>query len=344
MASVIYLTDNRFGRRAWDHPSARHRCYHYADALLAVGENSSVVPMESVSVEMLAGFEHAIFHRPTDNGRFRHALKCCQSASIQIHADYDDLVFLSEFAECSPLFINGNQSIDKVKNQFARNHRAASCFKNFISSTEYLGTKLQKEFPESLVSVVPNSLPRLFNAPSINIDSNAPLTVGYFPGSKSHAKDFKVIYESLRDLLIGDIRLLIAGRMDKRDYSGLDNVTYVPFTGYDDYLRMLSMVDLSVAPLVENVFNESKSAVKLIESVSVGTPVLATENQDMRDHENSLSVLINHAANWRQSLHETLYTAREMREQHKAAAMELADQYSVKSRLPLLREHLQCAA
>ncbi len=341
MASVIYLTDTRYGQRAWQHPSARHRCFHYADALLANGEDSLVASMERITVDVLRKYDHAVFHRPVWNKRFEHAIGCCREASVKIHADYDDLIFHREFAQYSPLYLAGNRAINKVEQQFESTYKAALCFDSFLVSTTYLEEKLRGVFPRVATSVLPNSLPLNFNQPVSDRQNSDLMTIGYFPGSRGHGKDLQSVIPALKENLNANVRLLIVGRVNERDYADLENVVQLPFANYSDYLHLLSLVDISIAPLVDNVFNQSKSAVKLIESVSVGTPVVASTNQDMQDHANELADLVECESDWAECLGGALSKAA-VRENKKTVVDELVERFSVTSRLPVLQEHLQC--
>lgn len=341
MASVIYLTDTRYGQRAWHHPSARHRCFHYADALLAGAENSVVVPMEQVTASVLQDFDHAVFHRPVWSRRFSQALERCTAASVKLHADYDDLVFHSDFACHSPLYVSGGRSLSKISEQFDLTYKAAACFDQFLVSTSYLADKLLGIFPAARVTVLPNSLPRTFQAPGIRTQekNDKQKIVGYFPGSRGHGEDLKTVIPALNESLGNDGALLIVGRMDPADYAGVNNVRHIPFAAYNDYLDLLSRVNVSIAPLVDNIFNRSKSAVKLIESVSVGTPIVSSENQDMTDHANVLSRIVSDPEGWTEALNEFLnnqVSAPEIGNE----VQELTRRYSVNSRMPILNGHL----
>ena len=89
--SVVYVTDTRYGQNAWHDPSARHRCYHFADALVAESWKSAVIHIEQISENLLAKFDHIIFHRPKYSRRFVKALEMCRRCDVVVHADYDDL-------------------------------------------------------------------------------------------------------------------------------------------------------------------------------------------------------------------------------------------------------------
>ena len=343
MASVIYLTDTRYGQHAWQHPSVRHRCYHYADSLLSHGGNSVVFPMERVSTDLLKKFDHAVFHRPSLNNRFKHALECCNAVGLKLHADYDDLIFHPDFAQYSPQHLSGGKSVSRIKHQFTDSYNAGKSFSSFLISTVYLSDKVKQVFPNSSVTVLPNSLPRTFSAPCQENINKEKLTIGYFPGSRGHSADFKSVVPALTEVAGEDIRILIVGRMNEKDYADLKNVDHLPFALYADYLKLLSHVDVSIAPLLNNEFNQSKSAVKLIESVSVGTPIVATENRDMADHNNELSYMVGKDCQWRDALRDALEKSLANRND-KQTIVELQKRFSVTSRLPVLLEHLQCAA
>jgi len=345
VASVIYLTDTRYGQRAWNHPSARHRCYHYADALLAKGGNATVVPMERVTTAMLEGFDHAVFHRPTRNRRFLHAIGCCRTARLKLHADYDDLIFHPDFAVYSPQHINGSNVISKVRSQYNNTYLAAQCFDNFLVSTAYLADKLSNLFSKAKITVLPNSLPRIFKPPSVDKQPHGKFTIGYFPGSRGHGADLKSLAPVMKEVLGSKARLLVVGRMNPGDLAGIPNLMHLPFAGHGDYLKLLSHVDVSIAPLLNNQFNQSKSAVKLIESVTVGTPIIASINRDMSDHNNELSHLVSSAQEWRAALDHCLSQSVSGESGIDASVVEkLQQRFSVLSRMPPLLEHFQCVA
>ncbi len=343
MNSVIYLTDTRYGSSDWCNPSARHRCFHYADALIASGCKATVISVGDASVDILNKFDHAVFHRPIWSRRFQRAIKNCRTAGVRIHADYDDLIFNSDYAKSSPQCVSAGLDTAKVQKQFDLAGKAVACIESFLVSTGYLRDKLREFGVRGNVTVLPNSLPRTFTQPVHHQHCFDKSTIGYFPGSRGHSEDFSSIKAALADLADEDIDLLIVGRMNAQDYAGLSNVHHIPFVSYTDYLRLLMLVDVSIAPLIDNEFNRAKSAVKLIESVSVGTPIVASENQDMLDHENENSLLVTSQAQWYTALHKAIALSLD-KDKRELQTARLRDRFSVLSRLPILQDHLQCAA
>lgn len=341
-ASVLYVTDTRHGQKAWHDPSARHRCYHFADALIAGGWSASVAHVDRVTPALVKQFQHVIFHRPKCTDRFQRAVSACRQSGASLHADYDDLIFKPALAQYSPLFINGNRPLHKVEAYFEANRQALLCFDSVFVSTRELAVHVRGMLPDARVEVLPNSLPRLFQRPRSGSRQHSGFTIGYFPGSNSHAHDAELIYEALRRLfeVEPECRMVVMGRMDAGTLpSGNNQVEYKPFVDYNHYLTQLSSVDLSIAPLQRNIFNDAKSAVKLIESVAVGTPILASDNPDMSDHSNPMSALVKEAADW----FSTLLTCVRQSRFDCAVSAHLQQRYSVESRLPLLQKQLLAA-
>lgn len=287
-------------------------------------------------------FQHIVFHRPENDHRFRRAIEKCNGGDAILHADYDDLLFEPELASVSPKYLNGNSSVDVVSKEFENNLQALKKFNSFIVSTRFLASRIKRIKPDAAIYVLSNSMPRQFVVPDKVTQSHKYFTIGYFPGSASHGHDFKSINEVLGTVLENHrhVRLLIAGQFREEDCDGLPRVKQLPFVDYNRYLFLLRQVDLSIAPLVDNYFNQAKSAVKLIESVSVGTKILASPNDDMRDHDNELVEFSCTTQEWLENL-QNIINANATGTDCSAPP---GDQFSTRQRLPGLLEHLECAA
>ena len=341
---TLYVTDTRHGHQGWLDPSARHRVYHYADGLAAAGYRVQVAHIESVTATLANSVDHIIFHRPKLTSRFVTAFESCRRSRAILHADYDDLIFDSEFAQHSPLYLNGNRPLSKVVDYFQHNQQAAERFDHFVVSTRFLADHLKKTHPQALVTTLPNSLPRLFNPPVKKSVKNDIFTIGYFPGSNSHGHDLNMITDALIEFQSRNpkSRMVIAGQFNMADIKSPGLVVeQLPYMDYDRYLGLLSKVDVSIAPLESNPFNLAKSAVKLIESVAVSTPILVSPNPDMEDHNNSLSTIVKSPADWAPALEAVVANDHGIDIRSDITG---ASQYCVSSRLPILEGHLRCAA
>ena len=111
---------------------------------------------------------------------------------------------------------------------------------------------------------------------------NPNFTIGYFSGSPSHFNDLNVCLEEIIQFLIENknSELVIAGHIslhDKYAYlKDIKRIEYLPFSNYLDLQKMISNVDLNIAPLVLNEFTNCKSDLKYFEASIVSTPTIAS--------------------------------------------------------------------
>ena len=108
-------------------------------------------------------------------------------------------------------------------------------------------------------------------------------TVGYFSGSKSHARDFAVASDALARFLAqhSHARLVVAGILDMP--AVLDDlqsqITRLPFMDYLSLQARVAEVDLNIVPLQENPFTDGKSELKYFEAAAVSTITLASPTE-----------------------------------------------------------------
>lgn len=109
--------------------------------------------------------------------------------------------------------------------------------------------------------------------------------VCFASGSRGHEVDFEIIADQIVAFLAnGDNRrLVILGHFDTEllPESLRDRVETHPFTTYGRYLKALAQADVAMMPLVDDLFNRCKSAVRVIDAASVGVPSLVNTVSDM---------------------------------------------------------------
>lgn len=159
----------------------------------------------------------------------------------------------------------------------------------FIATNEYLGKILSTDHDNKPYQVIPNSL----NSEQISYSADlaqhklsAPehpnFTLGYFSGSNTHAADLNEIYPELLQLLhdYPDIKLKIVGKMNLPDsvqpLIDRQQITFHPLVNFLELQRLISEVEVNLAPLVDNTFTNCKSELKFFEAAVVHTPTIAT--------------------------------------------------------------------
>lgn len=106
------------------------------------------------------------------------------------------------------------------------------------------------------------------------------IRIGYFSGSITHNDDVKLIMPTLVHILkkYPNVNLYAVGELDVpaelTDYS--DQVITFPFLDWRKLPRLISMVDINLAPLEDNLFNRAKSENKWVEASLVETVTIAS--------------------------------------------------------------------
>ena len=212
-----------------------------------------------------------------------------RAANKPVLFDIDDLLFDVEHAPIVAASLDfGLEPGLVLDNWYAlvsRLHNTLSLCDAAITATHTLAEEIQAK--QGLPStVIPNflNLEQLEASGSLaDHHSNARVpgfTIGYFSGSKSHARDFEIATQGIAQFLMGhpDARLVVAGFLKipevLQDYES--QITRLPLMDYVSLQVAVSLVDVNIAPLQENIFTDSKSELKFFEAGIVQTPTIAS--------------------------------------------------------------------
>lgn len=163
--------------------------------------------------------------------------------------------------------------------------RLARVCDGFITTNEYLGKRLEKSFRKPF-RVIHNSLNEEQIAASekeiLKKKNEKEFVVGYFSGSPTHVKDFRMVEPELIKFLedFADAKLLIVGYMELSEKMkilvGGGRVVAKPFVEYKKLQKLVAGVDVNIAPLEVNVFTNCKSELKFFEAAVVETTTIAS--------------------------------------------------------------------
>lgn len=159
-----------------------------------------------------------------------------------------------------------------------------------LATGEPLRRHLESRVGEGRVGLAPNFLDRQQQAYSRDLlqakrDSgwsrDGAVTIGYFSGSPTHAKDFAVVAPALHRLLVDDpaTKLRVVGRLDVLgDLAELppEQVEVVGFMNFVELQRAIADVEVNLAPLQQHPFTACKSELKYFEAAAVGTWSIAS--------------------------------------------------------------------
>ena len=96
------------------------------------------------------------------------------------------------------------------------------------------------------------------------------IVIGYASGSRAHDEDFNVVSAALCSILSRNenvsLRVLGHVTIPHELLAFKHRIESQPFSGYLQYLQILSQTDLNIVPLTKDRFNECKSAIRYIEA------------------------------------------------------------------------------
>lgn len=207
--------------------------------------------------------------------------------NIKAGLDIDDLVFDMKYLDIMLDTIGEKVNQSYWMAYFASVQAMAKQMDFFITTNEFLVGKLQASYNKPCV-VICNSLndeqvnASLAYVGRKNQQKSRPFTIGYFSGSPTHAKDFQVAEPELVKFLNkhSDSVVHVVGFMRFSDETeklvDAGRIKFVPMVDFRKLQRLMSEVDVNIAPLVDNDFTNCKSELKFFEAAIVETPTIAS--------------------------------------------------------------------
>ncbi|MBR2725709.1 glycosyltransferase [Candidatus Saccharibacteria bacterium] len=202
---------------------------------------------------------------------------------IPVAMDLDDLIF--SYADLPGLMrATGSRNVLYWTGYVWGIRRIATKVNGFIATNEFLGEKLTKCFSQPH-TVIRNSL----NQKQVKVAEKClpkkphkGFMVGYFSGSPTHAKDFQMVEDELIRFLTSheDATLVVVGYMKFSEKMQkllmVGKVEQRDLVDWEKLQKMMSEVDVNIAPLVINDFTNSKSELKYFEAGVVETVTIAS--------------------------------------------------------------------
>ncbi len=268
----------------------RYRILNISDALKKSEKFSSEIFLLSDSKKFKSQFKDFSFLvilRQTPKGStLLNLIESAKKNRLKVIFDLDDLIF--DYRYLRTLMSSTNsKNIFYWLGYFFGIRRIAKRVDGFLTTNDFLAKKLKTTFNKP-VAVIPNSLNSAQISASKDILKNKPksknFTLGYFSGSPTHAKDFRLIEPELIKFLndFPDSILKIVGYMNfSNSAQKLLKEGRIVFEKPVDYLKLqekIASVNVNLAPLLINDFTNCKSELKFFEAAIVETTTIASPN------------------------------------------------------------------
>lgn len=281
-----------------DNSTFRYRVYNMVEA---INNSESDVSASwftyndlSVMDEVLSCIDKLIICRVPYCLSLKKLICDAQSKGIEVIFDCDDLVFdtnnLEYIFESLDLDLSVNGPWDSWFAYVGRVGASMKLCDRSFTSTQPLADELVKSSGRR-VDVLQNFLNLdqmrvseqiFFEKERSQFSRNGLIEIGYFSGSPTHTKDFKVAAGAIAEVMSRnkDVGLRLVGHINVDPILDhyRERIKYYSFRDYINLQIAIGSTEVNIAPLAFNKFTNCKSELKYFEAAIVGTLTVASDN------------------------------------------------------------------
>ena len=280
MKKALYIVEDK------ETPQFRYRVKNLKEALEdSTNWGVEYVLKTDINDLKLDNYSLMVVERQTaKDGLIIRLIESAKQIGIKVLFDIDDLVF--DYRDLKLVYDTVREkNVLYWAGYFWGIRRIAKRVDGFLCTNDYLGKKLKRCFRKPY-KVIKNSLNKdqVQDSKRIVKDKRVgkEFLIGYFSGSPTHTKDFRLIEPELMDFLraYDNITLNVVGDMnysaEMRKLIDSGRVRIFNKVDYLELLVLISKVDVNLSPLVVNDFTNCKSELKFFESAIVETTTIAS--------------------------------------------------------------------
>ena len=342
MPTIDFVATNKNAKKFREDASFVYRCENLAHGLEAIGAKTA---LHHIAVyQPSADTKVVVLHRPRFTPRLVWLIGRLRLAGIPIVADIDDLIVDPGFASASPAARNGALPLHKVQKQFTSQQRALRLVDMVSVSTAPLGEHIGRLFPGKPTLLLHNCVHASWrSAPTRRWTEGSLRVILYMPGTKSHDRDFQQVVPVLARFLGAhpEVILDITGHLSAERTGELERslanaqggtgpssqIRHTPKVPFREYADRFQEGWLNLSPLEASPFNDSKSALKIIEAGFWNIPTLCSPNQDAQRFTDAGAIVAEGDEAWFAALENLLDNSFYEQRTHdlRAKTLEIAD-------------------
>lgn len=278
-----------------DPSSFRYRVYNMVEAINAgPGASASWFHLGDADrfADVIREADVLVLARVLYGPQVMRLIQLARNKGIRILFDVDDLVFDPDFAhllmDATDIELT-NPAMDHVFGTAARHEVVLKMCDGALTTNSYLAERI-RERVDLPVQVVPNFMNKLQCRVSDRLwedkasrnfcQRDGRIHIGYFSGTATHNRDFRLAAGALREVMEADprVHLRLTGPLES---GGVlepvwDRVEFMPLQDYLNLQRRIAQMEINIAPLQDNVFTHCKSELKYFEAAAVGTLTVAS--------------------------------------------------------------------
>ena len=273
--------------------SYRYRVLHQIEQLNAAFLESDEIFYLNFNPLIVRDYRIIIIFRCPLTNDVDKAITLAKKLNKKVLFDIDDLVIDVKYTEMIPyiktlsknekdIYINGVKRIGKTllmcDGAITTTKALAKELKNYTSNI-FINHNVASEEMWKL------SEDALIKKENRTKDKN--ITIGYFSGSITHNSDIEMVKSVLIKILgeFKNVKLLLFGIIEFGNFSE-EYSSQIIFENFSDWKllpEIISSVDINIAPLENNLFNEAKSENKWVEAALVKVPTIASNIGEFKE-------------------------------------------------------------
>ena len=265
------------------HP-ARYRVTHQREQLEAHNISTNQVFYTDLQLDQVRFYRTFIFFRCPYTDIIGEFIDIAKKLNKKVLFDIDDLVVDTKYTDTIKYLSTLTKEEKELYDDGVRRMgRTLSLCDAAITTTERLAEELGHYVPEVFINR--NTASDEMYALSEKAwhekkRDGKTIGIGYFSGSLTHNDDFRLVLPALQDIMENNsnVRLHVVGELDLPDelIKVQSQIVVHPFVDWHELPKLISKVDINIAPLEGGVFNEAKSENKWVEAALVKVPTIAS--------------------------------------------------------------------
>ena len=297
------------------HPS-RYRVSHQREQLLSYGITSDQVYFADLDLKQIGWYNVFVFFRCPLNETTEKFVKLAKKYQKTVLYDIDDLVFDTKYTDTIP-YVAALEK--KEREAYDANVRAygqlLDLCQGAVTTTGELSEALKLHVKDVCINRNRASEEMMqISETALNQkkEHKEVVRLGYFSGSITHNPDIEMLlpvllklmrqYKNLEFVSVGELEI----PEELKEFA--DRIKILPFVDWKNLPKLISDVDINLAPLEDTIFNRAKSENKWVEASLVQVVTVASnlgafadtiENQktgflckDLKEWEETLCALI----------------------------------------------------
>lgn len=264
----------------------RYRVLHQIEQLNAGFLDTYEIYYLNFNPLIISDFRVIIFYLCPWTDNVGKAISLAKKLKKKILFDIDDLVIDTKYTNLIPYLQNISVSEKLFYDEAVESMRkTVEHCEGIITSTEVLAKELKKYTSKVFINKNVAS-EKMFKLSDIALKKKSKkkntkeIIIGYFSGTITHNDDIEMIIPVLIKILqeFKNVKLLLVGEIELHDKlkNIFSRIIKKPFVKRNKLPELISKVDINIAPLKKNIFNEAKSENKWMEAALVKVPTIAS--------------------------------------------------------------------